>query len=709
MKFLRRSGSSLLLKSALLASFTARAAEAVTADVAPTTDFTWAGMYIGASLGAGLPQHGSERLQAGSGFISTVFDLYPASLTRTGLTVGAQAGYNWQRGLWVWGVETDFGLLDGRRAPTGVYAASPAYGGLPVFTQTSHSSANFYATIRGRAGVAFNRALLYVTGGVAAGGSRGPATLSIAGAEFSAPWSQSSRMKYVLGAGFEYAFAKDWSARAEYLFLNQSLNTHLFDGGAGFTYASRVRNENHILRFGLNYHFGEENRIPGSIDYGKRQNGGNEGDNGGSGDAPERYSVHAQTTLVMQGYPRFRAHYDGPNSFPSAGKANVGSTTNIFLGLRLWEGGAVYLNPEIDQGYGLANSVGAAAYVNSAVAKVGRAAPYMRFQRYFLRQIIGLSDGERGRDPDEGSHSEVLESTQNQISGLVDKDRIVITLGKFAVGDVFDDNIYAHDPTTGFLNFAFNTMGAFDYAADSWGYTHGLAVEWKQDWWTARGGVFQLSTIPNGPDIEPQLFRQFMGVGEIEARYALFNQPGAIKFLLYGDNGYLSKVNDLIDYALMTGQLPPQVGPARRRAVKMGGGINIKQQLMPNLGFFLRASMTDGRYETVDYTDVDRQLSMGLVAAGALWQREDDEIGVAAGLSGLHGDRVRYFGLGGTSVYIGDGALSYAGEKNIEAYYKLGFGKNMDATLDYQLIVDPAHNAARGPINFFALRLRAAF
>ena len=153
--------------------------------------------------------------------------------------------------------------------------------------------------------------------------------------------------------------------------------------------------------------------------------------------------------------------------------------------------------PEIDQGYGLANSVGAAAYVNSAVAKVGRAAPYMRFQRYFLRQIIGLNgDGETERDPDEGSRSEVLESTQNQISGKVDKNRIVVTLGKFAVGDVFDDNVYAHDPTTGFLNFAFNTMGAFDYAADAWGYTYGLAAEWKQDWWTARGGVFQLSDDP---------------------------------------------------------------------------------------------------------------------------------------------------------------------------------------------------------------------
>ncbi|WP_084679222.1 carbohydrate porin [Methylocystis sp. ATCC 49242] len=696
---------------ALLSLLAAPAARAE----APPPVFNWVGMYLGASLGAAFPLHGGERLQAGSGFGSPVYDLYPAGATRPGVTVGAQVGYNWQDGPWVWGFETDLSLLDGRRGPNGLFASSDAYApGLPVYTLHPGSSANYFASIRGRVGFAYDRALLYLTGGVAAGGARGPETLTLGAdgpdAIFEAPWSQSSRMKYVFGAGFEYAFADNWSARAEYLFLNQSLNTQTFDNGAGYLYASRIRNENQILRFGLNYHFGAKNEIVAPLQYGGINGHGGNGASGESGEnAPEFYSVHAQTTNVVQGYPRFRAAYDGPNSFPSGGKANFGSTTNIFLGLRLWEGGAVYLNPEIDQGYGLANSVGAASYVNGAVAKVGASAPYMRFQRYFLRQIIGLGGGDRGHDPDQGSRSEVLESTQNQISGKVDRDRIIITLGKFAVGDVFDDNVYAHDPTTGFMNFAFNTMGAFDYAADSWGYTHGLAVEWKQNWWTARGGVFQLSTVPNGLEIEPELFRQYMAVAEFEGRYDLFGQPGAIKFLGYGDNGNLSKMDDVVRYAYLTGEFPPRVDSFRKRAVKMGGGINVKQQLAPNLGFFLRASMADGRYETVDYTDVDRSVSFGLVGGGALWGRDHDEIGVAAAFSGLHGSRVRYFALGGTSVYIGDGALSYDGEKNLEAYYKVGFGRNFDATLDYQLLVDPGHNSARGPINVFGLRLRGAF
>jgi high affinity Mn2+ porin len=130
---------------------------------------------------------------------------------------------------------------------------------------------------------------------------------------------------------------------------------------------------------------------------------------------------------------------------------------------------------------------------------------------------------------------------------------------------------------------------------------------------------------------------------------------------------------------------------------------------MPHLGFFLRASIADGRFETVDYTDIDRSVAFGLVAGGSLWGRDDDEIGGGVAFSGLSGPRVNYFGLGGLSVYIGDGALSYGGEKNLETYYKVGFGKNLDATLDYQLLVNPAHNSARGPVNVFGLRLRAAF
>jgi high affinity Mn2+ porin len=683
------------------------AAGASAADLMAPPAFSWAGFYIGGNVGAGIPLNTAERLQAGSGFGGSEFDLYPPNGERAGATIGAQAGYNWQLGPWVYGVEMDLAFLNGRGGQSGNFPAPPAYWplGAGSYTLDYDRSAKFFASLRGRLGYAFDRSLIYVTGGVAAGGARGPATLTLIGggpdSPFAAGPSQSSRMKYAVGAGYEYAISDNWSLRLEYLFLNLSLNTHHFDNGANFQYASRIRNETHVVRVGLNYLLGTDNNVGDHIvaQDGKKVD-----------DGSELYSVHGQITGVLQGYPEFPALYTGPNSFTSHGQARFGSTTNLFAGLRVWEGGGFYVNPEISEGFGLSNSVGAAAYVNSAVAKVGRDAPYLRYHRYFLRQIIGLGGVEQ-EPGDTGSLNEVLEATQNQLAGKVDKNRLILTIGKFAVGDVFDDNVYAHDPSTGFLNFAFNTMGAFDYAADSWGYTYGAALEWKQDWWTASAGVFQLSDVPNSEKIEPILLRQYMGVGQFGVRYDLLGQPGDLKLLLFADNGYLNKVDEVVDIALAMRNLPPDItdNDLRKRRVKLGGGINLQQQLMPGLGFFLRASMADGRYETVDYTDVDKQISGGFVASGKLWDRPTDEIGVAGVASGLAASRVRYFALGGRSVYIGDGALSYGGEKAMEAYYKWGVLDGLAVTFDYQLLAAPAHNLDRGPVSVFGIRLHAEF
>ncbi|CAN2535345.1 hypothetical+protein [Methylocapsa aurea] len=727
--------------------------------------FTWAGLHIGLNAGGGVPVASGGTLEAGSGFASRAFDLPAPNRDRAGASFGAQIGYDWQHGPIVYGLETDLNFLGLRRASTGVFAAPVAYRSLGItgYGLSSDENGNYFASIRGRLGYALDRTLVYATGGVAAGGWRGASNLVFYDAGqlglFFAPVSKSSRMKYAVGAGVEYALYDHLSARVEYLYLNQQLQNRVYDNNFSFQFAARQRSEAHVLRLGLNYRFDPQEEARGDDEQGKsdesksdedkKSDANNGGSNGERADLDagkdddkkkgkdqkkgkdkekkdkeekdkkddtskndgEIYSFHGQTTAVLQGYPKYPALYSGTHSFPPKGLADAGSTSNLFMGLRLWQGAAVYLNPEVDMGYGLANSVGAASYVNGAVAKVGRAAPYMRFQRYFLRQIIGLNGGEKVDDPDTGSFNEVLESTQNQLSGKVDKDRLILTIGKFSVPDIFDDNKYAHDPTTGFLNFGVNTLGAFDYAADSWGYTYGAALEWKQDWWSARGGLFQLSEIPNGPYIEPQIGRQFMGVAEFEARYDLLDQPGVIKFLAFADNGNLTKVQDAIDFAYLTGSFPPDVNNPwiRKRHVKVGGGINVQQQLSKEIGLFLRASMSDGRFETVDYTDIDRSLSMGFTGAGALWGRDKDEIGGAMVFSGLAGPRVSYFGLGGTSVYIGDGGLSYAGEKVLETYYKYNVRDGVELTLDYQFIGNPAHNSARGPINVFGLRLHAQF
>ncbi|HEY8261312.1 MAG TPA: carbohydrate porin [Methylosinus sp.] len=752
MRLLELTGATLTL---IASAGAALAAEPAPRSVVSPPVFSWAGLHIGVNAGAGFPEPSGARVKAAGGFAPDAYDPFAPNRDRAGVAFGAQIGYDWQKGPWVYGLESELSYLDLRRGDDGPLAGAGILGA-STRALASDENGEYFATVRGRLGYAFGRTLVYGAMGVAAGGWRGASFLTVAPGgvvgPFYAPVSQSSRMKFVVGAGLEQALFDRWSARLEYTYVNQQLQTRLFDDYASAAFAVRQRSEAHVLRLGLNYRFDPQEEVGPDGESGATEEtqsgkaetadegetgapdaGGKDDDEKSGGKSKskakgrqaqkekkekqdekskeELYSFHGQLTAVLQGYPKFPALYSGERSFPPNGLANAGSTSNLFFGLRLWKGGAVYLNPEIDVGYGVANSVGAAAYVDGAVAKVGRAAPYMRFQRYFLRQIVGLGGNGQAGDPDTGSYNEVLESTQNQLSGKVDKDRIILTIGKFAVPDVFDDNKYAHDPNTGFLNFGVNSMGAFDYAADSWGYTHGLAVEWKQDWWTARVGAFQLSDIPNSPNIEPQIGRQFMGVGEFEARYNLFAQPGVIKFLAYGDNGYIAKVDDVVNYALLTGGLPPEVNLPwlRKRHLKVGGGVNIQQQISKEIGFFLRASMADGRFETVDFTDIDRSLATGFTAQGALWGREKDEIGLAGVFSGLSGPRIRYFGLGGLSVYIGDGALSHGGEKVLETYYKCTVRDGLELTLDYQFIGNPGHNLARGPVNVFGLRLHAQF
>jgi len=679
--------------------------------------FSWAGMYLGLNGGVGVPLHPNEHLHANGGRQIQTIDLYPGSQVRSGITFGAQAGYNWQKDHLVYGVETDFNYLDGRGGKSGFYP-TPAFFHPEVISGywlNYQQPVNFYASMRVRAGLAFDRLLIYGAGGVALGGTRGPATLMFLADEkvkdfpswprvFEARQSFSRRMKYILGAGMEYAFLDDTSLRFEAFYLNRQLNNQDFNTGSRGQYISKFRNEDYIFRAGVNHLFGAENDLSPTI----RE----ETDNKENKDVKEEiYSVHGLTTSVVQGYPKFNAQYSGAYSFIPQGQVRSGTSAGLFMGLRLWQGASVYFNPEMDQGYGLQNTVGAASYVNATTTRVGSSAPYMRVQRLFLRQIIGLGGGTQQDFGESGAQSELLESTANQISDKVDKDRLTFTIGKMSVQDIFDDNEYAHDPTKDFMNFAFTTLGTFDYAANKWGYTDGAVLEWRKDWWTARAGVYQLSQLPGSVNIEPVLFRQYMAVGEVEARYDILEQPGALKFLFFSNNGYFNKFDEIIALSYATDSYPPNISnnSLRQWRQKNGFGVNLSQQIMPNVGFFLRAGLNNGRYETVDYTDMNQTLTGGLVFFGELWDRPDDKIGFGAAISGISGSFARYLSLGGIASFVGDGGLTYTQEKNIETFYKWHINDYLEMTADYQLMMNPGYNLVRGPVNFFGLRLRAEF
>ena len=256
--------------------------------------------------------------------------------------------------------------------------------------------------------------------------------------------------------------------------------------------------------------------------------------------------------LSSSNIPPFHAPYRGANSLiPNQGRE--GGTPRSSR-LRLWQGAELWIDPEIDQGFGVSNTEGVAGYVNGAAAKVGAAVPYARLPRYFVRQTIDL-----------GGKSQKVDGAANQFAGSQTENRMVFTVGKYAATDIFDKNKYATDPRNDFLNWALVDTGTFDYAADAWGYSYGAAAEWYQGDWTVRGGLFDLSIVPNSAELDPN-FEQFQWLGEIERRYQLFGHAGKIAVTGFLSRGRMGTFADAIALAQMSGGIPPQAAVRRYRS-----------------------------------------------------------------------------------------------------------------------------------------------
>ena len=412
---------------------------------------------------------------------------------------------------------------------------------------------------------------------------------------------------------------------------------------------------------------------------------------------PETWAVHGQSTITWLLQPAFRSPYQGAHSLsPDAnGRETIDAT--LYAGVRPWPGAEIWINPEVDQGFGLSDTFGVAGYPSGEAFKVGKAEPYFLVQRGFLRQTINL-----------GGETEKLEPDLNQLAGTQTANRLVFTIGKFSIVDIFDTNTYAHDPRNDFLNWSIIDMGAFDYAANSWGYTYGGTVEWYQDWWTVRAGVFDLSLMPNSDKLSPG-FAQGQFVAELEERHNLWDQPGKLKFLYWLTHGNLGTYLDAISQGAATGQTP-STGAVRSFRTKDGFGLNLEQQLAPDLGVFARASVSQGTVEEVDFTDINKSISAGLSLTGGRWGRPDDTVGLAGALNRISHQGKLYLAAGGLGGIIGDGQLPNAGpEQILEVYYRVPVFSFAHLTVDYQFINHPAYNRDRGPVSIFGLRARVQF
>ena len=410
----------------------------------------------------------------------------------------------------------------------------------------------------------------------------------------------------------------------------------------------------------------------------------------------ETFGVHAQFTYVEQETSGFNAPYRGPNSLsPNSGAETTDAT--LYLGARLWPGAEAWLNGELDQGHGLDDTLGVAGFPSGEAYKVGKNQPYLRLQRAFVRQTFNLQDD-----------SEQVEAAANQLRGSQSNDRVVITVGKFSVVDIFDTNRYAHDSRGDFLNWTVIDSGTFDYAADAWGYTAGAAIEWYTHSWTLRSGLFDLSDVPNSVHLEPG-FHEFQVDLELEHRHEIAARAGRVLLTAFESRGRMGLLDEAIAVAANSGE-PPDIAALRRNRGRGGLSLGVEQELAAELGAFIRAGKAAGNVETYEFTDVDRTLAVGLSLQGSRWRRANDTVGIAAVNNAISGVREAYLNAGGLGILIGDGRLPHPGpEQIIESYYSAAVFAFAHLSLDYQWINHPAYNRDRGPVSVIAVRLHAQF
>ena len=579
---------------------------------------------------------------------------------------GLQFGYNYMpNSRLVLGVEADLTFTN-HLVPNQVIASRTSA------QTTVTETLDYIGTLRGRAGYTFDRWLVYGTGGVAWSQARIIEAPGVAQGEDKV---LRTRTGWVAGAGAELAVAPAWSARLEYLYYQLGSITASLPSGTRYQSTFDM----HALRLGLNRQLGGPDIFGAKTSDAARI---------ASGD----WNLHGQFTLIGQGYRAFHSPYEGNNSLSGANQARNTTTLTAFLGLRPWDGGEIYLNPEIMQGFGLSDVHGVAAFPNGEAQKSNFPAPRFNMARMYFRQTFGLG-GERETIPD----------GPNQLADKQDISRLSVTIGKFATRDFFDVNAYAGEPRTGFLNWNIYGGGSYDWTMDRLSWSWGGMAELNQKRWAFRIGYFLLPVVANVDNFDMHIPERGQYVAELELRYSMFQQPGKLRLFGWLTQGNMGKYAEAVALPLASPNYP-DITLTRQVRTNYGLVANFEQALNDDLGMFSRVTWSPGHTELMGWTDAHRTLSLGAVLKGTSWGRPNDKIGVAGVIEALSPDAQAYFAAGGMGILIGDGQLNYRQEKALEAYYAYAIDKWSTLSLDYQFIADPGYNADRGPVSVYSLR-----
>jgi high affinity Mn2+ porin len=410
-----------------------------------------------------------------------------------------------------------------------------------------------------------------------------------------------------------------------------------------------------------------------------------------------------QATIIYQNMPPFPSPYEGQRSltFEHAEGQGHTETYGIYLGSQLAPTLQTYLDIEQARGNGIGNAVGLGGITDGDVIRQGSADlgqdPYIA--RLFLRYLIPLSQGieplaTRGMD---------------QLPGNDPGSRVEIKLGLMAATDDFDLNRYANNTRTQFMNWGLINNTAWDFAADTRGYSYGFVISLVEPFWRLVFGSYQMPTMANGNTFDGHI-EQARG-DNLELTLKPNQQGTVLRLLAYRNLARMGDYADAIALGDASSSTPNIAADDRLGRSKYGLGFNVEQPLADDgeTGVFARIGWNDGHTEDFAFTEVDRHLSAGVQMSGVHWGRTNDRLGIANVWHGLSPEHRDYLADGGIGFLLGDGKLNYGLEQIFETYYRIQIGQYAQLSPDFQYIQNPGYNRDRGPVEVYSLRFRLSY
>jgi len=418
----------------------------------------------------------------------------------------------------------------------------------------------------------------------------------------------------------------------------------------------------------------------------------------------DRLWLSGQANFISQWHPAFHSPYQAKNSLTPEAQDASSRVLTLYTGLRLTNNTELLCDVQETGGHGVGEALGVAGFFNLDVVRnpTLSKAPYVA--RLIWHQIIPIG---AGKVPSERTPYSLFRELPER--------RLELRFGKMSLADFFDLNTYGTDTNFQFMNWAVDNNGAYDYAADTRGFTFAALLEYHDKNYVVRFAEALMPKVANGIHLDADLSRARAENLEFELHGKMFRKrpAGVLRLLTFVNHANMGSYRDTVNACLQSADpaicVPDITRHALQTTVKYGFGVNFEQPMTDWIGLFGRWGWNEGRHESYAYTEVDQTWQIGAAANGKRWNRKNDRAGLVFVSNGISHDHQAYLAAGGFGFLLGDGRLNYGRENIIETYYTLHAWRGIFPSFDLQYAVHPGYNRDRGPVIVPGLRLHVEF